>query len=363
MVLVQTGQPGAVHERHVHRHLAGCLADLLGLPFLGTRNSARLDEPNLYQVPDATLIAPQPTIVSERDLFGAVVSHPFIAEKGISHPLIDSDAAAPSGWNAAFMQHAGDSVLPGYSAFTAVDALRAGTLLLAHGPVRIKPVRARAGLGQRVVHNRQQLQAGIGCLDPREITLHGVVLERHLHGVRTFSVGQLRVGEWVISYFGHQRLTTGNRGETLYGGSDLHLVRGDYRSLEDHIESPVARMAIGKTRVYEQAAETCFPGFIASRRNCDVAIGVVDSDQICMGVLEQSWRIGGASPAEIHALLAFADDPGLQHICASSWEVYGASPSIPAHGRILYQGNDPEVGPITKGVTLSPWQPPPNISN
>jgi|SRR5690606_13468079 len=361
VVLVQTGTPGADHERHVHQHLAGCLADVLGLPFLGIRRSARLVEPRLYQVPDATLIAPQPAIASELDLFGAVVSHPFMAEKAISHPLVEPDAAAPAGWSEAFMQQAGDSVLPGYSAFTPADALRAGERLLERGPLRIKQVRARAGLGQQLVHNREQLQHGIAGLDPGELAQHGVVLERHLAEVRTFSVGQLRVGDWLISYFGQQRLTTGNRGETVYGGSDLHLVRGDYLELARQIDSPVARMAIDKTRAYEQAAETCFPGFMASRRNCDVAVGIVDTDQTCMGVLEQSWRIGGASSAEIHALQAFADDPYLEHIRASSWELYGASAPIPQHGRVLYQGDDPQVGPITKGVTLQPWQPPLNI--
>lgn len=361
VVLVQTGAPGSSHERHVQEHLAGCLADLQGLPYLGLRQGDRLDEPGLYQVPDATLVAPQPAVTGERDLFGAVVDYPFIAGKALSHPLVNPDAAAPAGWSAAFMQSAGDAVLPGFSAFTVADALQAGQQLLERGPVRIKPVRARAGMGQQLVRDRQALERGVDALDRRELENHGVVLERHLEDVRTFSVGQLRVGDWLISYFGQQRLTTGNNGETVYGGSDLHLVRGDYQALADQIASSVARMAIGKARVYEQAAEACFPGFIASRRNCDVAIGVVDTDQTCMGVLEQSWRIGGASPAEIYALRAFAEDPSLQRLCAASWELYGRSPGTPPQGRIIYQGDDPQVGPITKGVTVSPWQPPPNI--
>src|SRR5690606_41803086 len=112
VVLVQTGTSGADHERHVHQHLAGCLADVLGLPFLGIRRSARLDEPRLYQVPDATLIAPQPATASELDLFGAVVSHPFMAAKAISHPPVEPAAAAPPGWSAASVQPAGGGVLP-----------------------------------------------------------------------------------------------------------------------------------------------------------------------------------------------------------------------------------------------------------
>lgn len=135
-------------------------------------------------------------------------------------------------------------------------------------------------------------------------------------------------------------------------------MRGGYSCLGDHCRSPLIRLAIAKTRCYEEAAEVSFKPFIASRRNCDVAIGLAPTGQQVMGVLEQSWRIGGASSAEIQALLAFAADPDLQHLCASSWEVYGENPVVPPQGRVLYQGNDPEVGPITKGVSIRPWQPP-----
>src|SRR5690606_14089908 len=109
VVLVQTGTPGAAHERRGHQHLAGCLADVLGLPSLRIRRSARRAGPGLDRGADATVIAPRPAIARELALFGAVVSHPFMAEKAISHPLVEPDAAAPAGWSVAFMPQAGDS--------------------------------------------------------------------------------------------------------------------------------------------------------------------------------------------------------------------------------------------------------------
>ena len=359
VALLQTGPSGSEHERHIHIHLAGCIGRLLNLPVVGVQYGG-LAAPELYLIPDATLVAPQPRAQSETDLYGGVVSQPFMATKAISHPLVDSHAAAPVGWSEAFMALAGDTVLPGYSAFDRDDALRAGQKLLENGALRGKRVQARAGRGQQVIQDYQQLQLWLDSLASQEIHTDGVVLEQNLDEVRTYSVGQVRIGSHLASYFGQQQLILANDGACVYGGSDLHVVRGDYQCLLQQLDLPLAQAAVTKAQGYEQAAEASFPGFIASRRNCDVATGLLPSGQHCMGVLEQSWRIGGASSAEIHALLAFADDPLLQRICASSWEVYGDQPPIPEGGRILYQGDDPEAGLITKGVTLKPWLPPAN---
>lgn len=357
VALLQTGPPGSEHERQVHLHLARCIGRLLDLPVADVRCASQA-EPQLYLIPDATLIEPQPWIRSEADLYGGVVSQPFMATKAISHPLIAPHAAAPAGWNDEFMRRAGDTVLPGYSAFDREDALRAGQILLARGALRTKQVKGKAGRGQQVIHDRQQLQRWLDSLECQEIYTGGIVLEPNLVDVHTYSVGQLRIGPHQASYFGQQQLTTANDGVAVYGGSDLHVVRGDYQCLLQQLDWPVAHAAITRAQRYEHAAELSFPGFIASRRNCDVATGTLPSGQYCMGVLEQSWRIGGASSAEIHALLAFAGDATLQRICASSWEVYGKTPPIPDGGQILYQGDDPVAGPLTKGVTLTPWLPP-----
>lgn len=359
VALLQTGQASSEHERKVHEQLANCISALLGLPFAGIWQ-AHLAEPHLYLIPDATLIGPQPHIRSEADLYGGVVSQPFMAGKAISHPLVDQDAVAPAGWTDEFMRLAGDTVLPGYSAFDIADALRAGELLLQNGPLRAKQVQGRAGRGQQIIRDQQQLRRWLKSLEDEELHTCGVVLEQNLRNVQTYSVGQSRVGTQLISYFGQQRLTIAHDGASVYGGSDLHMVRGDYQLLQQQFASPLIKTAIEKAQRYEQAAEASFPGFIASRRNCDVALGTAPSGQQCIGVLEQSWRIGGASSAEIHALLAFAADPALERICASSWEFYGETPPIPDDGQVLYRGADPEAGFITKGVTIKSWQPPAN---
>jgi hypothetical protein len=69
-------------------------------------------------------------------------------------------------------------------------------------------------------------------------------------------------------------------------------------------------------------------------------------------VLEQSWRIGGASGAEIGALRAFRDDPAVRIVRASTTEVYGATAAGPADACVYYHGIDPQAGEITKYCTV-----------
>src|SRR5499427_910266 len=73
-----------------------------------------------------------------------------------------------------------------------------------------------------------------------------------------------------------------------------------------------------------------FHGFAASRRNYDVAQGIGADGRRRSGVLEPSWRIGGASSAELAALAAFARDPSLKIVRASHLEEYGEGRRAPA---------------------------------
>lgn len=362
-VLLATGEQASAHERHVHQLLGEKIAALLGIKFAGVHEGSRVTQPELYVIPDTTLVAPQPAISTDSDLFGGVVPQSFMATKAISHPLVSEGATAPTGWTERFMELAGKVVLPGFSAFDMDDTLRAGQLLLRQGPLRAKDVLGRAGRGQQVIQSLAELEAWLEQHDAAVIRQDGVVLEQNLRSVKTYSVGQVRIGAITASYFGSQNLTRANDGEEVYGGSDLWIVRGDYAALLQQMNQPVARQAILQAQRYEQAAEVAFPGFIASRRNCDVAVGIDPTGRQLSGVLEQSWRIGGASSAEIHAVEAFAVDPSLQRLQASSWEAYGDAPDIPPGVSVLHQGDAPSTGPITIGVRISPWQQPAKPSN
>jgi len=65
-------------------------------------------------------------------------------------------------------------------------------------------------------------------------------------------------------------------------------------------------------------------------------------------VLEQSWRFGGASAAEVAALAAFREDPSLDVVRAASTEVYGENISVPPDSTVYFDGVDERAGRLTK---------------
>ncbi|RMQ47408.1 hypothetical protein ALQ04_03882 [Pseudomonas cichorii] len=359
VVLLPTHKKLAPHEVVVHQVLAQKLARLLGAEFAGLHDQTLHKGPGLYFVPSDTLIGSDMpehlAIDSIDDLFGGLVSEPFMATKAISHPLPEASSARPSGWSDDFHRQAVEAVLPGFTVFNLDDALKAGRQLLANGPVRVKPVLATAGRGQIVARTEQELASAIDQQNESEVQRWGLVVEENLQDVITYSVGQVQVAGMIASYHGTQSLTTDNQGETVYGGSRLWIVRGDYDVLlKQDLDAPIRR-AVQQAIAYDRAASACFPGFIASRRNYDIAQGRNARGQACSGVLEQSWRIGGASPAEIEALLAFAEDPALQRIQVSTHEIYGQN-SLPSNAQVLYEGDDSQVGLITKFMQVEPYE-------
>jgi hypothetical protein len=358
VVLLATHKKLATHETVVQQALGERIAKLLGTTFLGAYDPTLHNGHALYYIPSDTLIGKAAGdtlgIHSVEDFFGGLIDYPFMATKAISHPLLDDATAKPTGWSDRFFEDAADAVLSGFTVFNEADARRAGRQLLKSGPVRIKPVLATAGRGQMVVSKDADLDNAIAEQDMAEVEEWGLVLEEDLSDVITYSVGQVQVAGITVSYHGTQSLTQDNNGETVYGGSQLWLVRGGYDDLLTLDLDDDVRRSVTQAMRYEQAAQACFPDFLASRRNYDIAHGTNARGQVCSGVLEQSWRIGGASPAEVEALVAFAADPQLQRICASSHEIYGPT-TLPADAHVLYEGDDPEVGLISKFTQVQPY--------
>lgn len=339
----------SLHERRVHEEVARKLAALKNYRFAGVHKKVNHFTTALYFVPIRTLTdddARRLGIRSEADLFGGVVPFSWVGTKAITHPLIDTSSVAPEGWSHDFPQEVMPVTLAGFSAFSRADATRAGKLLLEQGRARIKPARAVGGRGQRVVSDAEALEKALAAMPDDEFA-HGVVLETNLQNVTTFSIGQVRVAELLATYYGTQRLTKDHAGRDVYGGSKLIVARGDYDDLLSLPLAPEARLAVTQAREYDQAAARQFPGLVASRRNYDVAQGVDDRDRWCSGVLEQSWRIGGASAAEVSALEAFRADPALQVTRASCVETYGLH-DPPANAVLHFRGMDNRVGTITR---------------
>jgi len=308
-----------------------------------------------YVVPDVTIASLEAaralSIRGEEDLFGGVVPFPFVAAKTITHPLIDPAAVAPQGWRSDFPERVRAVTLPGWSAFSPGDVRAAGRRLLRGGEVRVKPASGIGGAGQSVARDEAELEAQLAAIDPAEFP-RGVVVERNLVGVRTYSIGYARVGSLLASYIGTQRTTHSRHGKEVYGGSSIEVVRGGFEALDELALEDEARHAIRSARTYHEAAMACFSGMFASRCNYDVASGSDASGRQCIGVLEQSWRIGGASGAEVAALQALNDDPALKRVRASTTEVHGPGVPVPEGAILYFSGVDDHLGPITKYAEL-----------
>ncbi len=347
------------HDKAVHFELGKRIAGLLGGQFEGEYDKTKRYAGRLYFLPSDTLIGMAEArglgIKTETDLFGGVAPYAFIPTKAITHPLRADRAYAPQGWSRDFGLRIKDAVLRGYTSFTLEDAREAGIELLQHGVLRLKPVHATAGRGQVLVSNIGELDQALQELNTDRLSDCGVVLEEHLDKVKTYSVGQVRVANLIASYVGTQRLTKDNHGELVYGGSDLIVTRGGFDALHKMDLPDDFREAIAKAQTYDQAATDCFTELFASRRNYDIAGGVDTQGKWRVGVLEQSWRSGGASSAEIAALEVFQAHEDVQQVRASTIEIFGQEIDPPASATEVFRGEDKDLGLIRKYVTVEPY--------
>ncbi|CRM90644.1 hypothetical protein [Pseudomonas sp. 22 E 5] len=359
LLVAHSSRAGAPqHEVDTNRALARWLAQVLGLEFGGSYDRQKHAGRELYLLPTQTLVGPEQALAlnirGPQDLWGGYVEHDFICTKAISHGLLGPEAKAPEGWSALFCERVRDVVLDGLSVFALDDARPAATRLLYSGPIRLKPVHACAGRGQEVIHSLDEFDALLARPDAAQLFNQGVVLEQDLHDVVTHSVGHSCIGERVFSYCGEQYLTEDGQGEKVYGGSNLLVVPGDYADLLKLDLPDDVRLAIEQAQVFDAAADEAYPGFYASRRNYDIAQGLDSDGQRRSGVLEQSWRMGGASSAEVAALQSFVNQPGLKAIRVSSVETY-VEQALPADAIEVYRGPAQNSDFLLKYVTVNSY--------
>src|SRR5262252_7477897 len=344
------------HHKVVLEAVAKAIAKIKRYDF-GGHYEARCDYSGpLFFVPGDTLLVEETAdlgIHSSNDLYGCVVPHLFMKTKAITHGLINRHAERPLGWSRVFAERVRHIVLPGYTIFSNRDAQLAAKRMLPRGPIRVKKPLSASGKDQTVVTSLNELDAVLETISADEIAASGLVLEENLRQVRTLSIGEVAIGNLRISYHGTQRTVRDNEGRPVYGGSDLVCVRGGWESLDALPMPSEVRAAVAAARQYDAAAEE-FSGFMASRRNYDVGQGIGADGWPESGVLEPSWRIGGASSAELAAMTAFARDPSLKIVRSSHVEEYGEGRRAPADAIVEFQGDDPEAGPLLRYTIVRP---------
>ena len=362
VVVVYYSRLGGRLSRHQEILLeadARVLAQLMQYEFGGTHPSAVTDSGNIFFVPDDTLLLDEARSLGIRgphNLYGGIVPFPFVKTKSIAHPLVDDRAKRPEGWSSAFAERVRDVVLRGYTVFSARDARIAAERMLDRGTVRLKRPLGASGKGQELIKTVSELDTFLEQFSAEEMDTYGLVLEENLRDVTTLSVGHIAVGALTVSYHGTQSTTKDNDDQSIYGRSDLMCIRGGWEALERFARtSSKVRTGVAQSKLYDEAMIE-YPDFIASRRNYDVAQGMDSRGQRRSGVLESSWRVGGATSAELVAMKMFTEDPSLQVVEASHVQVFGKKVDAPDGAIIHFEGNDSDAGPMIRYTIVNRTQ-------
>lgn len=291
-----------------------------------------------YHVPHAALtkdVSEQMGIATHDDLFGGVVEVRPHRDKAILHPKVH-DSDQKSNWHSSqFARLVSSAVLPGFSTFSISDAERAFHELAGQGyGVRCKdPTRDGSG-GQWEIRDSNHLGEILRWLPAGQIREHGIVLEPNLIDPQTFSVGQIYLNGNFYSYFGQQETTTSPKGNPTYGGTTLTMVRGDFSKLSQIVPSPELRLAVQQACTVYDAYSIYNP--IVSRANFDVIQGQTANGENLSGVVDQSLRIGGASPAEVMAIEALNTHTDATQVTARVTIRWNPEQNPVAPGEVLF---------------------------
>ncbi|MEZ2721843.1 DUF3182 family protein [Paenalcaligenes hominis] len=294
-----------------------------------TKQAAPTSPTKPYLLPLDTLLSTEAEnlgVESIHDLYGGVVPYDFVKTKVLSHPLFHSSYSAPAGWHYGLGQTLLPYTLKGYSAFSVQDAFWTARGLIHDGPIRIKFAHAKASHDQFVCSHYQEVTDLLLQNRFEALLEQGVVIEEQLTDTTTYSVGQAEVAGMLISYIGEQSQTQNHEQLPTYGGTHLLAVQGGYEELSKVVNTPILVEAIALGQNYERCIQAAFPDFYASRRNYDVIHGTAWDGSDRLRVLEQSWRMGGASMAELLAISAFLDTPSLPSVQAWTQERYTRKP-------------------------------------
>ena len=266
---------------------------------------------------------------------GGVVEIASHRDKAILHPRVPGYEQNCIWHSSKFADLVSGAVLPGFSVFSTADAHRAFRQLQAEGyVVRGKdPTRDGSG-GQWVIKDEAHLDSIMGSLPEEQILNHGLVLESNLETLETLSVGQIYLNGKFYSYYGNQESTTSPKGNQTYGGTTLTMMRGPFEDLARSIDDPHLAQAVEQARTVYSAYSVYDP--LISRANFDVVQGQTANREFLSGVVDQSLRIGGATPAEIMAIEALQKDPSAKQVMAEVKIRWNPDPLSPKDTGVVF---------------------------
>jgi hypothetical protein len=337
-----------------------------------------IDQGKTYYVADTTIVLEfrenqklikDAFIESEKDFLGGIVPRYHHSTKAIMHPLVSREAACPLGWSHEFSEELVhlDLVLPGFTVFNIEDIRTAFNDLSYKGvyQIRLKDPLGVLGMRQFVVTSFQELEQFISdqIVDNDQLQQYGLVVEENLcsEDLKTYSVSFVTIGSHQVQCIGVQRFSQG-----LYSGTDLVIMQTGKRILPELLaqvgifNNEDAQVIIDKALLFRALLNKHIPEIKIARFNLDIVSGIASiySNGTCelvkrFALLEQSFRVGGASAAEIWGLEYLLYYPSVDAVCASTYYRYGDEAYQTVSGEEnLYCGVHNRLGAISISVKV-----------
>ncbi|NMO92928.1 DUF3182 family protein [Actinomycetospora sp. TBRC 11914] len=300
----------------------------------------------------------------------------------VHEPLPDDEA--PAWFDRRFPRHIRGTTVPGYSCFSRDAVVRAvHDLLETYVGVRLKDPNGNSGVGQSSLHAVEEIDRELGAVADRVregsgsglaeyLATYGYVVEAEVADVEAYSVTVTRTPEEHYSSFGRllePTVATEDLGViNAYGGTSVVVVRGEPEALaqlpEDGVvvDDPVlagGTLRLSPTPGIVHAAQRYIEGIrlweadggFETRANVDVITGTLvkrsGARQHITASVEESGRVGGASPAELLGILALQADPDLpyavrstRHSFDDAARTYARHASTVPGSRVFWDGVD-----------------------
>ncbi|MEJ2864364.1 DUF3182 family protein [Actinomycetospora flava] len=268
------------------------------------------------------------------------------------HEPFDPDET-PAWFDHRFPRYVSETTVPGRSCFSSTSLAGAAAALLEEYPgVRFKDPNGASGVGQWSLRSTDEIESVLASVAAdarasRDLELNdylahfGFVVEAEVEDVEAWSVTVTRTPDGCYSSFGSLRelsVETTDQGVIQnYGGTSIVMVRGDPCELvvlpsggvvardpvaEDVRLAPTPGIINAAQRYIEGIRLWEADGAFETRANVDVITGTVarrdGSREEITAALEESGRVGGASPAELLAIRELRKDPDLAYAVRSS---------------------------------------------
>ena len=294
------------HAEHIlqrNGRLAASLAEAQG--FSHDNPVSHLDPYHFLPTPITQEQGEKHGMKSADDFYGAMVDYLQHADKGQLHEVVPDAENIPAHYSAEFARAVREVVLPGYTAYSQEDAIKAYLKLKKElsdkEKIRLKDPSASDCDRQFVLESEAHLRAILDRIFHPFPFENGLVLEQNLNDVSTITGGKVRVNGSTYQFIGNQVETSipspkGGR-KTVYGGGDL-LVTNSYIS-QDMLTPSQQELTLRLGRTYD-AYSTLAPH--VSRISFDMVSGHDSHGNEAHGITDPTMRVGGNDPSVIESM-------------------------------------------------------------